>query len=228
MQKLPKISPYSVTDDVWMVPCSVSSTDYNYLPICRPLKEEDESTAFPRQTWLPEEDEHLNVLVTSRGPRGWSSIARELNLHIHKGKSVRHGKQCRERYYNHLDPYLDKRTFSSDEDLTILRAQAEIGNKWSLISRQLPGRTENQVKNRYKSLLKKAKWNCSRGQDPVSRLILELEALKREECSRATLDDIKPLAGNFCENALRQDPRTESVYEDPYVHQFDTGFLGSN
>lgn len=217
MQELPKISPYALTDDVWMVPCEMSCDQYKYLPICKPQNAEDGNECFSRQTWLLAEDNYLAVLVNNKGPKGWSSIARELNLKAHNGKNVRHGKQCRERYYNHLDPQLNKGFFASEEDLIVLRAQAEIGNKWSLISKQLPGRTENQVKNRYKSLIKQAKRCCPQGRDPVSYLILELEALKREQYLSSSLDDMKPLNPQAMgEKSLKSAPSSEQ-YDLPLV-----------
>ena len=65
------------------------------------------------------------------------------------------GKQCRERWFNHLDPDLKKDPFSSEEDATILRMKFSVGTKWAGIARELQGRTDNMVKNRYNSTLKR-------------------------------------------------------------------------
>jgi hypothetical protein len=59
-------------------------------------------------------------------------------------------KQCRERWYNNLDPNIKRGDYSLLEDRTILAAQARLGNKWSQIALLLPGRTEDHVKIRYK------------------------------------------------------------------------------
>jgi hypothetical protein len=66
----------------------------------------------------------------------------------------RTAKQCRERWANYLDPSLLKTPFTQTEDEILLALQKEHGNKWSLISRQLPGRTENAVKLRYHALMR--------------------------------------------------------------------------
>jgi len=65
------------------------------------------------------------------------------------------GKQCRERWFNHLDPDLKKDPFSAEEDATILRMKFSVGTKWAGIARELQGRTDNMVKNRYNSTLKR-------------------------------------------------------------------------
>jgi hypothetical protein len=42
-----------------------------------------------------------------------------------------------------------------EEDAALLNAQRLVGNRWSEIAKQLPGRAENAVKNRYNSLITK-------------------------------------------------------------------------
>ena len=67
----------------------------------------------------------------------------------------RAGKQCRERWLNHLDSRVVKSDWTPDEDAILLDAQQRVGNKWSEIARGLPGRAENAVKNRFNSLITK-------------------------------------------------------------------------
>lgn len=61
----------------------------------------------------------------------------------------RSGKQCRERYINQLDPSIKKTIWTVEEDSIIKRVHFEIGKKWSRYMEQLPGRSDNAIKNRY-------------------------------------------------------------------------------
>ena len=103
----------------------------------------------PRATgpWTPAEDAVLRSIVTEAGAGNWSIVARHLPGRI--------GKQCRERWHNHLDPHICKLAWTEEEDMIIQMGVAEIGHKWSEIAMRLPGRTDNAVKNRYNARIKK-------------------------------------------------------------------------
>jgi hypothetical protein len=109
--------------------------------------------SFRKSTWQSSEDIILRELVLKHGKKHWQKIANELNERMGSG-SIRAGKQCRERWLNHLDGRIRKDPWKTDEDLTLLTKQQIIGNKWSDIVKYLPGRTENMVKNRFNTLAK--------------------------------------------------------------------------
>ncbi|KAL4139961.1 hypothetical protein PRNP1_009790 [Phytophthora ramorum] len=105
--------------------------------------------------WRPDEDDLLKELV-AEGRKNWGQVATRI--------PGRTSKQCRERWYNHLDPSIVRGEYSAEEDRMILDAQARLGNRWSAIAAMLPGRTEDAVKIRWKSLCRVRKGQGRRGQ----------------------------------------------------------------
>jgi hypothetical protein len=92
--------------------------------------------------WTEEEDETIKRCI-SEGIVRWKEIAEYVPGRI--------GKQCRERWYNHLDPSVNKGNWSPEEDALLESLQARLGNKWSEIAKQMHGRPENAIKNKWNS-----------------------------------------------------------------------------
>jgi hypothetical protein len=102
---------------------------------------------FKKTPWTQEEDEALRSGVREHGPRSWDAIARAV-----PGRAP---KSCRLRWCQHLAPDLDSRPFTPQEDEEIIQKQREFGNKWATIARYLRGRSDNAVKNRWNTTLRK-------------------------------------------------------------------------
>lgn len=100
-------------------------------------------------TWTEEEDLALKEWVIENGPQKWSLCSKHI-----QGRS---GKQCRERWFNNLDPSIKKGQWTKCEDKIIFDLFKKEGPKWSLIATVLPGRTENSIKNRFYSTIRKFK-----------------------------------------------------------------------
>ena len=211
---------FHIEGDIWLVPCVANYTDNEYKPLLKPVsltvKAEHQQS---KQGWTQFEEEVLLKIVESRGAKAWSSVARELNAMAHEGIAVRLGKHCRERWYNHVDPSLIKGHWTEEEDSFIVMQHQYLGNRWSEISRLMQGRTENSVKNRFKSLVRKRGYVEGNSESEMLRMMNEKQMeINMQASNYNTLLLMSPQIINFDYNEiLNSPPKEEFIRPTPIV-----------
>ncbi|MCD7473096.1 hypothetical protein HAX54_014686 [Datura stramonium] len=98
--------------------------------------------------WTEQEDLQLAFYVNLFGDRRWDFLAKISGLR-------RTGKSCRLRWVNYLHPDLKRGKMTPQEECLILELHSKWGNRWSRIAREVPGRTDNEIKNYWRTHMRK-------------------------------------------------------------------------
>ena len=113
-----------------------------------------------RKNFTLEEDNRLRILVSQYGSKDWNLIS---EMMVSKNP-----RQCRERWNNYLNPILTTSPWTLEEDHMLVRKYGEYGPHWSKIAHHFVNRSENSIKNRWKTLLKNSLRRQSQSSDNCS------------------------------------------------------------
>lgn len=154
-------------------------------------------------SWTREEDEFIINFVKTNGPRNWVQLAECLPGRI--------GKQCRERWTNHLSPDVARAGWSEEEDKKLVELHALYGNQWTKIASMMEGRTDNSVKNRWNSSLKRRLERVERGEPEYKKRGRKPKSQQVQEPSRTNSECPSP--------NIDESPGTSliCVFSDPFV-----------
>lgn len=89
----------------------------------------------------------FKFILTQGCPSKWAEMASKM-----KGRT---GKQCRERWHNHLNPMIKKTEWTKEEEWALILLNREMPNKWAEMATKIKGRTDNTIKNHWNSSMQR-------------------------------------------------------------------------
>ncbi|KAI9077436.1 hypothetical protein K1719_040639 [Acacia pycnantha] len=185
----------------------------------------EEEAELRRGPWTLEEDSLLIHCIAFHGEGRWNMLAKTAGL-------KRTGKSCRLRWLNYLKPDIKRGNLTPQEQILILELHSKWGNRWSKIAQHLPGRTDNEIKNYWRTRVQKQarQLNIESGSDRfidavrcfwMPRLLQKMEQNSSSSSSSSSSvinmnseNSLSPPQGEFTDIAANHTSTTTTTYNN--------------
>ncbi|KAK4751925.1 hypothetical protein SAY87_020723 [Trapa incisa] len=165
-----------------------------------------DKVGLKRGPWTAEEDKKLINFILTNGQCCWRALPKLAGL-------LRCGKSCRLRWTNYLRPDLKRGLLSESEEKLVIDLHAQLGNRWSKIASQLPGRTDNEIKNHWNTHIKKKLKKM--GIDPVTHRPITPSDYPDPMKAQSPAKDQEPPSTPSSSSATTQDTKLEDMDRAP-------------
>ncbi|KAL2331770.1 hypothetical protein Fmac_019351 [Flemingia macrophylla] len=178
-----------------------------------------DQNGLKKGAWTPEEDSKLIAYITKYGHWNWRLLPKFAGL-------ARCGKSCRLRWLNYLRPDVKRGNFSRDEEETIVRLHEKLGNRWSAIAAELPGRTDNEIKNHWHTVLKKrfqqkSESKCESAKDKYSK---SMETVLENSTDEPYICQPSPQQPSFSGSSCITTDTAAATNHENWVPEIDNDF----
>lgn len=169
--------------------------------------EHEEEEEMRRGPWTAEEDLRLISYISLHGEGRWNYLAKAAGL-------KRNGKSCRLRWVNYLRPDLKRGNITPEEERLIIDLQGRWGNRWSRIAQRLPGRTDNEIKNYWRTRIKRKFQHEGTSQSPQSSVYsTSMTDPSLEQKSKTIREEVGAMINPMVINHFHEHPLNSSVKE---------------
>lgn len=174
------------------------------------MAEFDESSyALSRKRFTKEEDDYLRVLATDPNLKTWRDIANYL-----PGRTA---AQCRDRYNQYLAPTIVRKNWTEEEDQIIIEKYKEYGPNWKKISEFLPGRSGNNIKNRWNGPLQKYHGIAHKKSKICRReprnIINSLDKISQSDYKSNSIKESEDIIDNIMFEISQQESFTDDLFD---------------
>lgn len=202
-----KFSKWTLDEDYKLKELALNKGTKNWKKISEFFKKKSSKQCFYRwnkvikptikeNLWTDQEDSFISKWVSINGTSNWTNCTKMIK--------ERTAKMCKDRWYTKLSLEQNNENFWSPfDELSLLLAVNCFGTSWSKIIRFFPSKTENQMKNKFYSVLRKSA-NCQLNKNDGAEKInvFDLKAIDLVIFLPTAINELKYFLGEDVSNEI--------------------------